>query len=81
MRPLTPQATKPQSKTAFVASVTFMAIAWLLLSGFLALFWAQGVERISTFKVVFLTLLVSAWAFIPVQMLRYFRERRNRSGS
>lgn len=69
------ELSKPQLKRALVSSVVFMAVAWLLLTACLASIWIQGIGYVSTFTVVLLVVLVSAWAFIPVQIARYFRER------
>jgi ABC-type sugar transport system permease subunit len=82
----TQQRTTVRHKTAFLASVIFMTIAWLLLSGFVAqicvgLFHNPRHRIIKDpFTSLLEVLLVSAWALIPVQMVRYFRERRKRNG-
>jgi hypothetical protein len=67
------ESAEAEPKTTFVGSVVFMGSAWLLLTCALVLIC---VERIQTVNVVLFTLMVFAWCLAPVQVLRYFRERK-----
>lgn len=69
----------PSENLAFSLSVGIMVITWLALTGILAAFWlSHGDGPLSTFTILLLVVFVSAWAFIPLQVVRYFRERKLR---
>jgi hypothetical protein len=74
----TDETSKPRQKTVFHASVFVMAFSWLLLSGGLVLIRVEGIGLLNAYTVLFLAVMVSAWAFIPLQIVRYFREKKNR---
>ena len=76
MRPQPQEASGADGKTAFVPSIVFMCLAWLLLTWGLFSMWARGIDAAEPSVCVLVVLMVSAWAFIPIQVVRYFRERR-----
>jgi len=68
------------SRTVFVGSVLFMCFAWLLLGGFLALVWSYGKGTTSTARdYVLIGLAILAWALVPIQIARYFREKKRKN--
>lgn len=70
---------KPSQDLEFGLSIGIMVITWLALTGILAAFWLSRANGpISAFTVLLLVVFVSAWCFIPVQVVRYFRERKLR---
>ena len=71
---------KQTSRTVFAGSVLFMCFAWLLLGGFLALVWKYGKGSTSTARdYVLIVLAILAWALVPIQIARYFREKKRKN--
>ena len=65
-----------------MVSVMFVAVIWLVLSGLLILICLRGLGAIAfDARGIILGLLVAvltaAWICIPIQMVRYFRRKKN----
>jgi len=66
-------------KIEFLLSVGLLSVTWLFLTGWLISVWIRGVgDHINIYSIIFIAILVSAWAFIPIQIVRYFRGRHPR---
>jgi len=67
-------------KIAWPASVAFMIVAWLFMAAGLAWFLIAGFRpdagEWSVWAYVFVGIFLVAVVLIPIQLVRYFREKR-----
>lgn len=69
-------ATEKDDKIAWRSSVAFMIMAWLFLGGFLVWAFRRGLGWWNNSEWAFASISLWAFVMIPVQVIRYFRERQ-----
>jgi hypothetical protein len=59
------------------ASAVLMVLAWLLITGLLALHFTIGLFTKTTPGRLLLLALVLSWLLIPIQVVRYYRRNKH----
>ena len=80
--PLKVQLSSPETdrKIAWPASVAFMIVAWIFMAGDLTWFLVTGLQpdagEWGLWAYAFVGIFLMAVVIIPIQLVRYFREKR-----